>query len=168
MIVSVLRLHIVLLGPLLILSTSIPSAFTFHPKLAVQKTRALFVYTGANTYVQKYTELKHILVYTKDPPLSVLNQEDNQQSALCNSTKLLLTKVANHQTSLQSIYHRQIPGASVRLKESISSYFEAYTKAHNSTSFTSKSSVCARQGFPYVSETELDPFKRSLSKYSAK
>lgn len=33
--------------------------------------------------------------------------------------------------SLQSIYHRQIPGASVRLKESISSYFEAYTKAHN-------------------------------------
>ena len=30
---------------------------------------------------------------------------------------------------------------------------------HASTSFTSKSSVCARQGFPYVAETELDPFK---------
>jgi hypothetical protein len=29
---------------------------------------------------------------------------------------------------------------------------------HTSTSLTSKSSECARQGFPYVSETELDPF----------
>ena len=33
--------------------------------------------------------------------------------------------------SLQSIYHRQIPGASVWLRESISSYFEACTNAHN-------------------------------------
>ena len=95
-----------------------------------KKTQALFVYTGANTYVQKYTELEHILVYTKDPPLSVLNYEDNQHHATvlsCSLTK----KVAKYQTGLQSIYHRQIPGASVRLKESISSYFEAYTKAHN-------------------------------------
>lgn len=95
---------------------------------------------------------------------------------------------------LKIIHHRQIPGASVLLKASISSYFEVYTKPHNcitytmyktdfrinrrllkyhrgilnlsklwcstitSTSFTSNSSVFARQGFPYVSDVELDPF----------
>ena len=54
----------------------------------------------------------------------------NQHYATVQSC-YLTKKVANHQMSLQSIYHLQIPGASVRLKESISSYFEAYTKAHN-------------------------------------
>lgn len=67
-----------------------------------------------------------------------------------------------------NIHHLQIPGISVLLKARTSSYFEPYTKPHNSTSFTSKSSECARQGFPYVSETELDPFNRSPSKYNAK
>lgn len=92
---------------------------------------------------------------------------------------------------LKIVHQRQIPGASVLLKASISSYFEVYTKPHNcitmktdlringrllknhrcivhvrefrcstitSTSFTSNSSVFARQGFPYVSDVELDPF----------
>uniref|UniRef100_A0A2P2K5S4 Uncharacterized protein n=1 Tax=Rhizophora mucronata TaxID=61149 RepID=A0A2P2K5S4_RHIMU len=50
--------------------------------------------------------------------------------------------------SLLNAYHLQIPGASVLLNVSISSYFEPCTKPHNSTCLTSKSSECARHGFP--------------------
>lgn len=69
----------------------------------------------------------HDNLYTEVEPIKTYTKTFHSQLLTWNAFSIFMIIT----TSLRGIYHRQIPGASVRLKESISSYFEAYTKPHN-------------------------------------